>query len=126
MLYQRAVEIIKGKSVHYWHKKLEENRRKQRMQMYEEILKDAWRPGNVREGFIIKPVLRNSIGEASQAQTPSRYDHNVDPFKYVFKKTPKSDKERRAKTLAPRAADEPSTELHTALKRLDFDDPPQV
>ncbi|XP_059073897.1 uncharacterized protein LOC131060478 [Cryptomeria japonica] len=35
-----------------------------------------------------------SIGEASQAQIPSRYGHNVDPFKYVFKKTPKSDKER--------------------------------
>ncbi|GLJ46996.1 hypothetical protein SUGI_0991930 [Cryptomeria japonica] len=67
-----------------------------------------------------------SIGEASQAQTPSRYDHNVDPFKYVFKKTPKSDKERRAKTLAPRSADEPFTEPHTASKRLDFDDPPQV
>ncbi|GLJ42301.1 hypothetical protein SUGI_0875730 [Cryptomeria japonica] len=67
-----------------------------------------------------------SIGEASQAQTPSRYDHNVDPFKYVFKKTLKSDKERRAKTLGPRAADEPSTESRTASKRLDFDDPPQV
>ncbi|XP_057838157.1 uncharacterized protein LOC131048282 [Cryptomeria japonica] len=47
-----------------------------------------------------------SIEEASQAQTPSRYDHNVDPFKYVFKKTPKSDKERRAKTLAPRSVNE--------------------
>ncbi|GLJ06245.1 hypothetical protein SUGI_0034190 [Cryptomeria japonica] len=47
-----------------------------------------------------------SIGEASQAQTPSWYDHNVDQFKYVFKKTPKSDKERRAKTLALGSAHE--------------------
>ncbi|GLJ26694.1 hypothetical protein SUGI_0519600, partial [Cryptomeria japonica] len=47
-----------------------------------------------------------SIGEASEAQTCSRYGHNVDPFKYVFKKTPKSDKERRAKTLAPGSTDE--------------------
>ncbi|XP_057846545.2 uncharacterized protein LOC131056210 [Cryptomeria japonica] len=47
-----------------------------------------------------------SIGETSQAHTPSRYDHNVDQFKYVFKKTPKSDKERRAKTLAPGSVDE--------------------
>ncbi|XP_057852946.1 uncharacterized protein LOC131063174 [Cryptomeria japonica] len=67
-----------------------------------------------------------SIGEASQAHTPSRYDHNMDPFKYVFKKNPKSDKERRAKTLAPKSTDEPSIEPRTASKRLNFDDPPQV
>ncbi|GLJ35047.1 hypothetical protein SUGI_0705350 [Cryptomeria japonica] len=59
-----------------------------------------------------------SIREASQ----TRYGHNVDPFKYVFKKAPKSNKERKAKRLAPRSSDEP----RTTLKRLDFDDPPQV
>ncbi|XP_059076204.1 uncharacterized protein LOC131875633 [Cryptomeria japonica] len=47
-----------------------------------------------------------SIREASKAQTPSRYGHNMDPFKYLFKKTPKSDKERRAKILALGSADE--------------------
>ncbi|GLJ25192.1 hypothetical protein SUGI_0482010 [Cryptomeria japonica] len=73
------------------------------------------------------PKKKNSLKTPKCGKkTPSWYDHNVDPFKYVFKKTPKSEKERRAKTLAPRVADEPSTEPRTASKRLDFDDPPQV
>ncbi|XP_059067230.1 uncharacterized protein LOC131042742 [Cryptomeria japonica] len=89
-------------------------------------------PANQESAKVIATVSTSmvshpqSIGEASEAQTCSRYGHNVDPFKYVFKKTPKSDKERRAKTLALGSADEPSTEPRTTPKRLDFDDPPEV
>ncbi|GLJ39755.1 hypothetical protein SUGI_0812610 [Cryptomeria japonica] len=60
-----------------------------------------------------------SIGEASQAPPPSWFGHNVDPFKFVFKKTLETEKKRRAKTLDMRSVDEPSTEPPTASKRLD-------
>ncbi|GLJ53874.1 hypothetical protein SUGI_1150600 [Cryptomeria japonica] len=71
---------------------------------------------------IVSPSMMShpqSIREASQAPPPSQFGHNVDLFKFVFKKTPKSDKERRVKKLAPRLVDEPSTEPQSGLKDED-------
>ncbi|XP_057817099.1 uncharacterized protein LOC131030350 [Cryptomeria japonica] len=57
---------------------------------------------------------------------PSWFGHNVDPLKFHFKKTPKSNKVRKEKAVDPRSEDEPSTKPRTASKRLHFDDPPQL
>ncbi|XP_057830413.1 uncharacterized protein LOC131041378 [Cryptomeria japonica] len=50
-------------------------------------------------------------GEASHALAPSQFGLNLDPLKFVLKKTPKNDKEKTKKTVDPRSVDE-SCVLH--------------